>query len=244
MYPLAPLIVVFAASTLPFGPHPRAILDKAIEAHGGAANLKRFQALKVTGKGKLHSGDRVIPYDGEFACQWPDRTWFSIKFETQQRKYHLVGAINGVRGWSTANGIKERDIDAEIAEEREMLHADWIGSLRAMLDHPIPIAYAGEARIEGQAAVGITVSDEGHRPVKLFFDKKSGLLLKSEAQAKDPESHQEYAYEEIYSDYRTVQGLKFAMRTKVLKKGKLYSERERMQVTPLEKLDERLFAES
>lgn len=221
----------------------RAIVNKAIEAHGGAANLKRYQAVKFTENGKLHSGGQVKSMHGEFAYQWPDRAWFSIEFESRGRKHHMLAILNGTRAWMIVNGKNDRISERLLTERRELTHAQWIVSLRALLDSSMTIASAGETRVDGRLAAGVIVTDKEHRPVKLFFDKDSGLLVKSENVTNDLESHQETTDETFYTDYRTIQGLKIAMRTKVLRDGKLFFETVRAHVTFSEKLDDRLFAE-
>lgn len=242
MHALTLWTAMLACTAVRDTPSPRAIVNKAIEAHGGAANLKRYQAVKYASTSKVYREDRVEQYVAKVADQWPDRAWFSIVSGEGARKLHIVAVVNGAGGWVTVNGKKQQDKEP-LSEEREVLHADWIASLRALLDQSIPIAAAGETRIDGRPAVGVIVTHQGHRLVRLFFDKATGLLLKSETVAKDLESHKELSYEQFYSNYRTIQGIKFAMQTRVLQNGKLSSEHEKSEVTLLERLDDRLFAE-
>lgn len=224
-------------------PGPRAIVDKAVEAHGGAANLRHYQAYKYKASGKMYSGKRVMPFSGEYASQWPDRAWEDFEFESQGHKYHVIAADDGPRHWTSLNGKKYAMSNDGRLEGREKIHADWIASLRALLDRSIPVTSAAEANVDGRPAVRVTVTDKGYRPVKLFFDKETGLLLKTEMVVKDLGSHQEITLEQFYSDYHTIQGVKVALRSKTLKGGKLFVESEKSHMVLSEKLDDRLFSE-
>jgi hypothetical protein len=222
---------------------PRAIIDRAIEAHGGATKIGRFKAATWNAKGKLFVLGGTTEYVGQFAEQLPERQWFDTRFEARGQKIHLVSAVSGDRQWETTNGQKEHMSPAELAEERERMHADWIATLRPLLDRSILLAPVGGVEIDGRATVGVVVEAKGHRPVKLFFDKQSGLLLKSQVRERDVETGQESIREEFYSGYQEFAGLKYHTRTRARKDGKLYSESERTGIKPTGRLGDHLFAE-
>jgi hypothetical protein len=221
----------------------RAFIDKAITAHGGAAKLARFKAARFDGKGKLYVNGTATKYTGQFAADLPDREWYSVQLEARGQEHHLVGAVSNRGQWETDNGKKSEPMSqAELAEERERMHSDWVASLRPLVNRSILLKPAGEAEVDGRKAVGVIVAMNGHRPVKLFFDREKALLLKSETQEKNFESGQESTRQELYSNYRMIEGLMIRTHTKTFKDGKLYSESESAHIKPLEKLDDRLFA--
>lgn len=236
------LSVALSVGTEPVAPlTPRAVVTKAIEAHGGAANLKRYQAFKFSAKGKVYGTKGAADMSFQLACEWPDRARVTSVFESRGRQHTMLVALDGPREWTTVDG-KAGGVSKEVlAERREILHADWIASLRPLLDGTMTLASAREERIEGRPAVGVTVSDKGHRPVKLFFDKETGLLLKAELPRKHWESTGEGVEDYMYSGYRMIQGVKFPMRISIRENGKLVAEHERTDVILLERLEQRLF---
>lgn len=69
--------------------------------------------------------------------------------------------------------------------------------------------------------MGVKASSKDHRDVKLFFDKETGLLVKTERVAKD-EIGQELTEEMFLSDYKAVQDTKQAMKFVIKRGGRPY----------------------
>src|SRR5262249_2755008 len=64
------------------------------------------------------------------------------------------------------------------------------------------LAALGDSKLDGQDVTGILVAAEKKTPVKLFFDKKTGLLAKTEHRQLDPQTSKEVLQETYYRDYR------------------------------------------
>jgi hypothetical protein len=77
--------------------------------------------------------------------------------------------------------------------------------------------------------------------VKLYFDKESGLLVKTESRVKD-DNGQEVTEETLLSDYRDVQGTRQAMKQTVRRDGQPYLECEITECRLAERLDAGVFA--
>jgi hypothetical protein len=244
---LALLLYPLAAAAAPVEneepPALRRVIEKAIRARGGRERLRRFAAITFKATGKLFGPGGAYEYRGEFAEQMPARQWFHMEGEVAHRKLTLTGAIDGTRQWLTANGKTRHLSDAEAAEQREGMYADWMTSLRPLRNRAVRLRVLEEAQVGDRPSVAVEATAKGHRPVKLFFDKESGLLLKSETREKDVRTDKERTREEFYSDYREVQGVKVPMKIEVQRDGRRYSESRRTDVKLLEKLDDKLFAE-
>src|SRR5262249_23048421 len=100
----------------------------------------------------------------------------------------------------------------------------------------------GESKIEKRTALGVKVTRKDHRDIDLYFDKETGLLLKSETRVKDDGSGQEVAQESFYDDYKEVQGTKQAMKFTGKRDGKVFVEAEATEIELAEKLDASVFA--
>ena len=103
------------------------------------------------------------------------------------------------------------------------------------------LAPLGEVNIDKRPARGVWVSSKGHRDVNLYFDKETGLLVKTETRVKD-DNDQEVTEETFLGDYKEVQGTKQATKLTVKRDGELYLESEVTDYRLAEKLDDRVFA--
>src|SRR5207253_9470400 len=97
----------------------------------------------------------------------------------------------------------------------------------------------GESKVNDKPVVGVKVAAENHRELKMFFDKESSLLLKTEHTL--DESGKEVVQEEYYSDYKEIEGYQRPRKLVVFRQGKKILEAELVEVTYLDKVDETLF---
>src|SRR6202011_4090099 len=82
--------------------------------------------------------------------------------------------------------------------------ADYLTQLTVLKNKDYQLAGMGESKVEGRAALGIKVTAAERPEVQLFFDKESGLLLKTEHRQLDPRSRDEVIQEVFYKDYKVI----------------------------------------
>ena len=97
--------------------------------------------------------------------------------------------------------------------------------------------------IKGKTAVGVTASREGKKDVNLFFDKKTGLIVKTESRGRDLMSGQEVTEERFITEYQDMNGEKAAKKIEVQRDGKAFLEAEVLEVQILQKLDDGEFVQ-
>jgi outer membrane lipoprotein-sorting protein len=215
---------------------PRAVIDKAIKALGGAENLAKLKAETRTDKGTYYGMGAGFPYTGKYAIQYPD------KFRMDIENVFLI-VVNGDQGWIAANGGTENLTKDQLAEHKDQLYAGWVATLLPLKDKAFTLAALGEVKVADRPAVGVKVSHQGQRDIRLFFDKETGLLVKREYQVKaEDQGGKEVNQEVLLSDYQEAAGLKFPRKVVVNRDGKLYVEAEVSDWKPAEKLDDKLFA--
>src|SRR5262249_32887432 len=147
-------------------------------------------------------------------------------FEVKGMKIQFLMAVNGDKGWSKADGAV-LDMDAEtLAEEKAGLYASWVAGLWPLLkDSAFQLAPLGEGKVGDRNVVGVKVSRKDRRDVSLFFDKESGLLLKSEVRAKDVMgAGNEFTQETLYGDYQETEGVKSPRKVTINRDGKPFVE--------------------
>jgi hypothetical protein len=219
----------------------RALVEKAIKAQGGQDKLEKFTGHTTKFKGTFHGMGQKLPMVGEVSTQGNDKIRVDIEVEAGGMKFRIVNVIAGDKGWNKI-GEETMELDKDqIAEAKEQAHAGWVQSLYPLKDKQFTLATVGEIKVDDRPALGVKVTSKGHRDVDLYFDKETGLLVKSVTQVKD-DGGQEVTEETFPSEYKEVQGTKQPMKFLVKRDGKLYIEGEASEVQLSEKLDASLFA--
>lgn len=219
----------------------RAIVDKAIQATGGEAELSKFKAFTAKMKGDLYVQEMKVAFTAELATQGADQEKITLNLDIAGQRLVIVQVLNRDRGWVKV-GDETTDMDREkLAEAVEEAHVGWVASLVPLKDNAFTLATVGEIRVEDKPALGVRVSHAGRRDVNLFFDKATHLLVKSEARVKDEETGKEMTEETFMSGYdgKNVQS---ALKLKINRDGKLYLEAELSDVKLEDKLDDSVFA--
>lgn len=194
------------------GDSARAIVDRAIKAHGGADKLKKLNAiqLKMSGTLDFMGGAK---FTGEIFVQAPDR--FKNVIETQINNMNLVitQVFDGKRFWINVLGKTEEVKDEQLIKElKENAYTENLANLVGLTDKGVELSPLGEVKVNGKDAVGIRASSKGHRDVNLYFDKTSGLLAKSECRSFSQFSKQEVNEAKVYSGYKEIAGIQQASR--------------------------------
>lgn len=216
------------------------ILDKAVEAHGGAARLAKYSAATWKARGTFHGAMGEQEFTGEYAVQFPTRSRFDVNAGSG---FRFVSVLNGTRGW-VRFGEQTQEMDkGTIAEVKENLYASWVRSLTPLSDKAFTLSPLGESKVGDRLVLGVKVSRKGHRDVQLYFDKATGLLAKSSTRMKDLfQGGKEVEAVELYSDYKEINGVKRPMKVKELKDGEVSVEESFSNYKLSEKLDGKLFA--
>jgi hypothetical protein len=218
-----------------------AIIDRAIEAMGGAKVLAKYKAFSAKIKGNLHTDAGEISFTGEIATQGADQEMFRLDMNIDGQLFSLTHVLNQNRGWvKVGEDLVEMDKE-QVAEALEQAHVGWVASLIPLRDKAFTLSTVGEVDIDEKPALGVRVSHAGRRDVNLFFSKSTQLLVKTEARVKDDESGREVTEETFFSAYDN-KDLKTALKLTVKRDGKLYLVAELSDVRLEEKLDDAVFA--
>jgi hypothetical protein len=241
----------------------RAVIDKAIKAHGGSDALKKFQGSVSTFKGTFRGMGMELPMTGEISMSGPSQAKVAIEIDAGGQKFSIVNVVNGKKGWTKlGDAVMELDQDAmaeaigwtklgdavmeldqdAMAEAIEKQHAGWVASLSPLVEGKgYTLATTGEQMVGETKVIGIKVTTHGRRDVDLYFNKETGLLVKYEVRVKDEGSGQEVLEETVQSDYKEIQGTKQAMKLTTKRDGKAYLDIELSDVQLSEKLDDGVF---
>jgi photosynthetic reaction center cytochrome c subunit len=196
-----------AAAPAPALPSADQVLDKWVQALGGADALRKVTSRVQ--KGQLTGfGDKAWPI--EVFAKAPDKR-LSVM---QTPRGESVTAYDGSRGWLTGREGPHPMSGSEAAA----------ASLDADLHFPLHVKqlFAGlrvrpAERIGDRDAVLLVAANEGKPPLKLYFDAQTGLLLREMRYA---DTALGYNPTEIdYADYRDVDGVKVPFRWTLARPG-------------------------
>ncbi len=215
----------------------KALVEEAIKAKGGEARLIELQAAvwKSRGTGPERT-TRATLYG-----QLPDKFRLESERTTDGKTTRFVKVINGKRGWTMQDG-RVREMTAEqMAETRQTFyHKHLDTTLLPLKDKEAELAGLGESSVEGRPAVGLRVRRPGRPDLKLYFDKETKLLLKSEMTARGRDG-KGTRLEHVYSDYQDFDGIKLARKLKRFADGKPVGEVELVEFRPRAILERHVF---
>lgn len=223
----------------------KAIVAKAIKAHGGAEALTKFKAGQSKSKGKI-----TLPTVGETdfteetSFQMPDKFKENLELDINGNKVKVVTIANGDKISIDANGTEVPVTDAIKKALTEARYARKVARLsNLMKDKDVQLAGLGEVKVEGKPAVGVRVSSKGHNDISLYFDKETHLLAKWEHRTVDGNSGKEITVERIVLEYHKKDKDGFVLPKKVVVKhdGEKFMEGEVSEAKMLEKLDDSEF---
>lgn len=213
----------------------RAVVEKAVKAHGGADNLTRARTLSRSVKGTLSLGMEVT-FSGEEVHNLPAQ--FRSRIEVG--KLPLLRVVNGDKGWKTSGGVTvelEKGGLAEIQEEAWVL---YVVTLAPLLKDDLELRPLPEAKVHGKACVGVKVTGRGRPDLALYFDKDTGMLTKLARKAREAGLMVDKDY--YYSDPKDVDGAKLPGKDTVHVNGRLFYEVNYSDYKVLRKVDESLFS--
>jgi photosynthetic reaction center cytochrome c subunit len=189
------------------GPAADQLLDKYLQAVGGAAAIEKITSRVM--KGAITFGDRNVPID-----IYSKDPYKRISF-THTPDGDSVTAFDGHEGWlgfpkRPAREMHGSEIDAAAMDAD--LH--FAGHLKGMLS---------EAQVRGTEKIGdheaylVIGKREGKPPLRLYFDKQSGLLVRLVRYGETPLGRMPTQID--YADYREAGGVKVPFRWTLARPG-------------------------
>src|SRR5712692_3086181 len=194
---LLTLLIVQAADS------PQAVIDKAIQARGGQDQLAQVKAFQAKVKGHIYVEDAPLPFTATIQSQLPGQYRHVMDLQLDGQAWKQIQVYAGDKAWIKLND-KLQDLERIAEGLQRARYAERLTSLVILKDKSYQLNSLGDSKIEGQDVVGVLVTSAKKTPVKLFFDKSTGLLAKTEHRQKDPRNPnaEEITQESFYRDYR------------------------------------------
>ncbi len=237
----AAVLSLGASAPAPPDDEAQAVIERAVKAHGGFERLSRLRADRVTTQGVLIVKDQETPFTTETTVQLPNQFRNVIRLQNEHKTV-FVNIVNGDKMYFTLDGQPEKVSDTLADELRETMQLNQAVRLVPLLtDRSYTLEALGEVKVDDLPALGVKATAKGRRELRLFFDKGTGLLIKTEHTIDDG-AGKEVVQEEMYSDFQDQDGYRRPMKLAVFRNGKKVMEAEVIEVKYLDKVDASEFA--
>jgi hypothetical protein len=240
---MAILLLSFATDPLTAPETPRALIERAIAAHGGAERLGRLRAEKIKLQGKVMvPGKDLVPFAADSTLQLPDRFKYVARLiESADKSHTLVQVVDGDRVAVVVDDQPQQLPASALTELKTTLDLQRAARLVTLLtDRDYKLTALKPEKVNNRAALGVLVSAKGHRDLRLYFDHETGLLVKTE-HAREDGSGKEVLQEEFYGDFKDFGGFRRWTRIMVFREGKKLMEAEVLDIRYFDKLDDTEF---
>ncbi len=206
----------------PAAKQARAVIDHTIQALGGDAWMKLryvYQEGRTSGFNRGQPTGEITPF------------WRWISGDDKERvellkKHEWVIIFNGDKGWDiTFNGVKpytaEQMKEYEARREHSIEHV-----LRDWTRDPKTIYFLDADRfVDAKQAYSVTILNGVNESVTLLIDKQTYLPLRKIWTARDPATRDKDTEEEIWGQYRVIEGIETAFVNSRTHNGITMSER-------------------
>jgi hypothetical protein len=223
---------------------PKSIIEKAIKAHGGEENLAKMNMVSMKTKGNVDIQGIAATFVDETLALMPNKMRSTAVVEVMGMKLTLTHVYDGKKAWVIINEKMVMDVDGDqLKALQDSAYASRVELLFPLVkDQEFELSKLPEQKIKGKAAVGVKVKAKGQRDMELYFDKESGLLIKSSRQSLESAAMKDVLQETYYSDFKEFHGVMHATKAVVDHDGKKFMNVEVTDIKPLDKIDPKEFA--
>ncbi len=216
---------------------PKAVIEKAVKAHGGADLLAKFTAQRTTHKGTITVSGMESEVTVTSLTQYPGKRKLDGTISLGGMELKVKQLLSGDKLTVTLNGMPFPVKDEQVTSEQDELYAESLTRLVPLLKGDEYTLKAGpEVAVDGDPAVAVVVEHAKHKPVTLAFSKTSGLLVRLGYKGTD--EGMEVQKETTYSNHKAVQGVQVPHTEAGTKDGKKDSALTLEKVELLEKADD------
>jgi hypothetical protein len=183
---------------------PRAVVERAIKAMGAQTLNHQSPAIHLKVKGNYYDME-VLSLTAEVWQQFPGQQKVTMHIRGPGQDFVMTLIQNGSSAWETLSDESQPADSATLVDLKEDGYRDWVNSLLPLLrEKDFSLRSDGEKTVEGKPATVIAVQSKDHPPIRLYFDKTTSLLVKSEQRRRQAGKGPEVLLESYFSDYREV----------------------------------------
>jgi hypothetical protein len=194
-------------ATMPQTDAARALIDKAVAAKGGLARLKSIRTIRTESTTRYDTLTGPVPFSTATWIEYPD----NYRIEADMPGGKVVQVFAGGRYWiQDANGTREAPAADPI---RESLQRDTIPLLLKLEAGQLAVR---QVDTTDPSLAGLQISGAGMTPLTMFINRENGRIAGVRYESASPSG---VRTEELYDDYRDVNGVEIAFHTVVRRTG-------------------------
>lgn len=220
---------------------PQAIIERAIRASGGAEKLAKIKTMRMKMTGVNEVMGQKQPTVAELMIQLPDK----IKMDCQANAaapINITAVFDGKEAFVIVMGQTTLLPGDQGKEFKESMHFMALSCLTPLLrDKRYKLTSLGEIKVNGRPAEGVKVEREGYRDVRMYFDKRTNLLVKTARRTLDQASMKEVLQETIHSNHKDCSGVQWPTKTVSFTDNVKSAEFEATDIRFSDKIDEDAF---
>ena len=135
-----PLSLIVAAALVPATAHaqddPKAVIEKGIQARGGAAVLDKYLAGRVEVKGTIRLQDADYPYASQSVYQLPDRMRITAEVTAKGLRNSVTQVFSGGRVSMFVGGLAQQVPTGQVEETKAAMYVQNLArpNSRTILD--------------------------------------------------------------------------------------------------------------
>jgi hypothetical protein len=188
-------------------PSAKQILDKYVEAVGGRAANEKIKTRLM--KGTIEMAPMGIKGTVESYAAAPDKTYTKMNIAGIGE---IVEVFDGTNSWSVNPVQGSREKTGEELLQTKMT-SQFNRELNLAKLYP-KIEVRGAEKLGDRDVYVLVGAPNGLAPETFYFDRETGLLLKSDGVVISPEG--KMPYQTFYEDVRAVDGVKMPFKTRTV----------------------------
>jgi hypothetical protein len=224
-------------------PDAKPVLDKAIQALGGAARLGAIKAIVWKSKGKIRLNDNDSDFTTKTTAQGIDHFRVEIEGGLGGNPIKVVTVLDGNKAWRRIGDDTSKLENGDLANEKRNTYLQIVPEMPTLLRGKGFKVEAGKDEKIGDKPVAVLkITGPDGKDFQLAFDKESGLPVRMTATVADYQGD-EYKQESTFSNYKDFGGVKRATKVETKRNGNKFVDAEITEVRILDKVDPKTFAE-
>ncbi len=189
-----------------------ATLDKAIQALGGATQLSAVKAVSYTANETLMQNGRNTTTTTKTIVLGYDHYRQEMDGMARGNKIRGILVLAGDQGARIFNTTRTDLSGDALANLKRTAYLTAIPmTILPLKSNDFKVQAIPDINFENRPAAGIDATGPDGKDFKLYFDKQTGLPVAMVAKVAGPQG-QEFMQETIYSNYKTIAGIKKAMK--------------------------------
>ncbi|HEY5616797.1 MAG TPA: pitrilysin family protein [Vicinamibacterales bacterium] len=223
------------APNVPSDPNASAVLKRVIDAKGGLDVLKKVRTVVAEADTTFHMSDQPLASSTRTYVVYPDK----FRVDATVAGAEVVQVYNGGHAWARDPGGVHEAPPGMRDDFAASVRRDMIPMLVAAAEGRLAMRLLPEEGGGGQVLKVLEISGAQLPPVKLYVDA-GALVVRQIFQTPGPDGRPIEA-EELFFDYRAVDGVQVPFRADVRRSGNLILSRTLTKVAFNTPLDDKLF---